>query len=252
MAAQASAVINKPADEKTSANSASSEAYRLKTAQRDSEAAQDTISELTLRLRQAEEARTASAARLAEVEARLAAAEAAGALAEAAAAAAEVLASSGAALPAGHGGMSPFQLRATTRPHIQRMLDARPGHATLLPGAPSINASLCGATVAAAAASVRTSSASMAALAWPGLAWGALAVLVYLRGRRVAGEAEARLRARLKEVSFALDAAEQSLALLESELQRRMKQLEEAQLRASDAGELMRGCGCAMQGRGRI
>lgn len=65
-----------------------------------------------------------------------------------------------------------------------------------------------------------------------------LAVLLHIRGRRrLVAEASrtAALAARLKEVAFAKDTAEQSLGMLERELQQRMKQLEEVQQAAADA-----------------
>lgn len=89
----------------------------------------------------------------------------------------------------------------------------------------------------------------LAAAAAMGIA--ALAVVLHLRGRRrLAAEAarSAALAARLKEAAFAKDTAEQSLGMLERELQRRMKQLEDVQQAAAEAGGSAGGCARVAQG----
>ncbi|KAL4419705.1 hypothetical protein ABPG75_006803 [Micractinium tetrahymenae] len=82
------------------------------------------------------------------------------------------------------------------------------------------------------------SPAALATAAAAAVVLAVVTVLLHLRGRRrLAAEAarSAALAARLKEAAFAKDTVEQSLGLLERELQRRMKQLEDAQQAATDA-----------------
>lgn len=116
----------------------------------------------------------------------------------------------------------------------------------VLPTAPAALSALLPPRLAATLAGpAATAYALLAALAI-----AALALMLQLRGRRAAAAQAAHaaaLAARLKETAFARDTAEKSLELLEGELQHRMKQLEDAQQRAADAGGLGQG---ALGGRG--
>jgi septal ring factor EnvC (AmiA/AmiB activator) len=223
------------------------------TTQQESEAALDIITDLTLQLHQAHEARTAALARMeqleaqqeqaqlekqehaesarlaAELSARLteaeAAAQAAAALAEAAAAATQALA----AEPGQLGGWQQRAWLPSLQLGLSSDMNARFPNSSLAAHTPS--APIQAGAAAASPAALYTFLAA--------LGCGALAMLAYVRGRRaVLAQATraAQLSARLKEASFAKDTAEHSLALLEAELQCRMKQLDEAQQKAADAG----------------
>jgi hypothetical protein len=207
--------------------------YRLDSAREENEAAWDTISDLSLQLRAAQEAKQAQAERLAQLEAAQAAAQLADGEGEAegarlAARLAELASEVAAAK----------QAAAAVAPWL--MLHPIPAGAAAVP-VPFSNATFVLPAAVPFPPSPTATATSPAALYTflAALACGALAALVYLRGRRAAAAEAARamaLGARLKEAAFAKDTAEQSLALLECELQRRMKQLEEAQQRAADAG----------------
>ena len=218
--------------------------YRLDSAREENEAAWDTISDLSLQLRAAQEAKQAQAERLAQLEAAQAAAQLAEGEGEAEGArlaarlaelASEVAAAKEAAAAVGPWlALQPVPAGAAAVPvPFSNASFALPATS---PFPPSPTATATGTSPAA----LYTFLAA--------LACGALAALVYLRGRRAAAAEAGRalaLGARLKEAAFAKDTAEQSLALLECELQRRMKQLEEAQQRAADAGVGCEGYGGA-------
>lgn len=161
-----------------------------------------------------EEARAAQA----EAEAAQAEAEAAASLAEATAAVAAALAE-----PRAEMQLQPEAAAEATEEPVQ--------------ATPELPSALITSTLLAAAALSAPGAALYAAAA--AALCGALALLVYLRDRRAIAAQAARaaaMAARLKEASFARDTAEKSLELLEGELQRRMKQLEEVQQEARDAG----------------
>lgn len=250
--------------------------YRLQAVQRESEVALDAISDLTIQLRLAEEAHGAAAARLevleaeqaaarameqtqqseaallvadmtvqleqmkAEVAAAEAASEAAAALAEAAVAASEALGAASAATP-----LLPPPTTCPAPSPFEHVTIVNPSPGGAWPSisvGPHCNSSLAVSALAATALFSTDGTPTTALYTFlASLGCAALAVLTYLRGRRAAAcEAEraTQMAARLKEASFARDTAEQSLTLLEAELQRRMKQLDEAQQRAADASEL--------------
>ncbi|EFN53829.1 hypothetical protein CHLNCDRAFT_58496 [Chlorella variabilis] len=247
--------------------------YRLQAVQRESEVALDAISDLTIQLRLAEEAHGAAAARLevleaeqaaarameqtqqseaallvadmtvqleqmkAEVAAAEAASEAAAALAEAAVAASEALGAASAATP-----LLPPPTTCPAPSPFEHVTIVNPSPGGAWPSisvGPHCNSSLAVSALAATALFSTDGTPTTALYTFlASLGCAALAVLTYLRGRRAAAcEAEraTQMAARLKEASFARDTAEQSLTLLEAELQRRMKQLDEAQQRAADA-----------------
>ncbi|KAL4856951.1 hypothetical protein ACK3TF_002652 [Chlorella vulgaris] len=236
----------------------------LEAMRQESEAALDAVSDLTLRLREAEQAQAATMARLAALQAEQQAAKAAEAAQQSNAAemmagmtarlremtqevavAEAAAALAGAAVEASEAlGLAPTHAASQTFPPPMRFGDwlrqalafgSSPPADTPEPDsglvAPDQGPQLSRGTAAA------TSDAPLYTFLGA-LVCGALAVLVCVRNRRAAGAQAARaaqLGARLKEASFARDTAEQSLALLENELQRRMKQLDEAQQRAADA-----------------
>lgn len=181
----------------------------------------------------------------AEVAAAEASAIAAANLAEASAAAATALLEANAAVPAA--ACTPRQPTPEVLhgPHPEAFL-AELEAAQMLPGQLPVfnNASLAAlgrpspaAFRPRAVSAIHPAALATAAAAALGLA--ALAVALHLRGRRRLAAKAARcaaLAARLKEAAFARDTAEQSLGLLERELQRRMKQLEDVQQAAAEAG----------------
>jgi hypothetical protein len=255
------------------AQSTTHSSRQAEAAQREAETALDAVTDLTLQLRLAEEARTAAAVHIAtleeeqvaareagealqdeavrriarmsqqlqemsnEVAAAEAAANAAAALAEAAVAAAEALADAS----------KTSQPEAATCSIFEELFEHEQPAPAAVTGTASratytyANASreLPQLVTAAAAGSDGQPKASQATLV-AAICCGVLAIALHLRGRQLAAaEAQraAQLAARLREACFARENAEQSLALLESELQRRMKQLGEVQQRATDAGK---------------
>lgn len=239
-------------------------ALRLHSAEQEREAAAARLAELetsaAARDAEARFAETAAAellarmtAQLEGMRAELAAAEAsalaAANLAEASAAAAAALFEADAAAPA----LAPSPRRSDPAyvfgPHPEAVLAELEAAQMLpwqLPGFVN-NASLTAPSQPALTAFGPSPSPLMPALNPDALALAAaaamgvvaLTVALHLLGRRrLAAEAArcAALAARLKEAAFAKDTAEQSLGLLERELQRRMKQLEDVQQAAAEAG----------------
>ena len=244
---------------------------QLEAAKAESAAAWDAVAERELALRLAEQERAEAAARAAtlealaaraeerraaeaaqqadtaqraaDAEARLAAMEEEVRQAQAAAAAAAALAEATAAVAAALAEPLPDAQQAAATQALQVAATA----AKPAPAAWALDADRL-AQLGLPAPLAEAVVAGLGALSGPGAALGAagaaalcaaLAALVYWRDRRALAAQAARaagLAARLKEASFARDTAEKGLELLEGELQRRMKQLEEVQQEARDAG----------------